>query len=406
MVERQYFDIGPIRPPNEGQDCSLLIRVTRNCAWNRCLFCRTYKGERFVYRPVEDVKEDISAARAIADELTAASWRLGRGGRMTEGAVQSVVEASRDLHRAGVLDESGFAQRFGCIVNVANWLACGARTVFLQDADSMIVRQPELVDILKHIKACLSFSEGGVERVTTYARSKTVLKRTTEQLAELREAGLARLHIGLESGADDVLRYMEKGVTGEEHIVAGRKAVAAGMTLSEYVMPGIGGVRWSGRHAIESARVLSAIDPHFIRLRSLAVRCDSPLVERVHTGDFDVPGEDEVVAEIGLFLENLDCHSYIASDQMCNLLWEIEGQLPEAKPALLEIVRRYLAMRPLERLRFCLERRVSSYVGVYGRLDETLEAAVDAASQALDAEAPDAREKVEAALMGLKQGFV
>jgi hypothetical protein len=199
---------------------------------------------------------------------------------------------------------------------------------------------------------------------------------------------------------------MEKGATAAEQTEAGRAAVAAGISLSEYVMPGLGGRKWSERHALESARVLSEIDPSFIRLRSLAVRKGSPLYERASSGDFQIITEDEVVAEIGLFIENLDCHSYLASDQMANLLWEIEGQLPQDKQSILATVSRYLSLLPVERLKFCLERRRRSFFSIYGGLPAGIQEVVHRAAAAIDLESPDAEQLVSEALMAMKQGFI
>ena len=269
--------MGPIRPPSEGRDHSLLIRATRNCSWNRCRFCPVYKGRKFEYRSVAEIKEDIDVARALAGELKAASWRLGLGGRIDRAVLGAIVNGNPGLYGGDSPDPAGVELCAGSLVNVANWLASGGRTAFLQDADTLIMRVPELLEVLKHLKG----SFPSIERITSYARAKTASRRSLAELKELHDAGLSRLHIGLESGSDEVLQYMEKGVTAEEHIRGGRAVVEAGISLSEYVMPGLGGKRWSENHALESARVLNAIAPDFIRLRSLGVRKNTPLHEQI-----------------------------------------------------------------------------------------------------------------------------
>jgi len=401
-AKRCWFELGPIRPPSEGRDRSLLIRATRNCPWNRCKFCNTYKGQKFEYRSVAEVKEDIDTARTLAEELKAASWRLGLGGKINNVVLSAIVNGNPQLYGKNPLDTQGLELRVHSLVNVANWLASGGRTAFLQDADTLIMRTPELLEVIKHLKQSLP----SIERVTSYARAKTAARRSLEELKELHQAGLSRLHIGLESGADEVLEYMQKGVTAAEHISGGRRVAESGISLSEYVMPGLGGRRWSERHAVESARVLSEIGPDFIRLRSLIVRRGSPLYQSLESGGFQTLDEDEVVAEIGLFIENLKCHAYVTSDQMSNLLWEVEGQLPQDKQAMLETIARHFSRHPLERLKFRLQRRLGSYLSVYGELSEELEAQVEQASKALEAEAPDAAERVCAAIAALKQGFI
>jgi hypothetical protein len=400
--KRWWYEMGPIRPPSEGRDQSLLIRATRNCPWNRCRFCPVYKGQKFEYRSVAEVKEDIDVACALSGELKAASWRLGLGGRIDRTVLGAIVNGNPVLYGGDSPDPSGIELRAGSLVNVANWMSLGGRTAFLQDADTLIMRVPELLEVLRHLKG----SFPSIERVTSYARAKTVSRRSLPELRELHDAGLSRLHVGLESGSDEVLRLMEKGVTAEEHIRGGRAVVEAGISLSEYVMPGLGGKRWSETHALESARVLNAVVPHFIRLRSLGVRNNTPLHQQMGSADFQILDEDEMVSEIGLLIENLDCHSYLASDQMSNLLWEVEGWLPDDKPAMLETISRYLSKSPMERLRFSLERRRRSFCNIYGGLPMEIQELLDRANEAIKAEAPDAARMANEAIGAMKQGFL
>jgi hypothetical protein len=152
--------------------------------------------------------------------------------------------------------------------------------------------------------------------------------------------------------------------------------------------------------------VLNAIAPDFIRLRSLGVRKNTPLHEQLGSADFQILDEDEMVGEIGLLIENLDCRSYLASDQMSNLLWEVEGQLPDDKQAMLETVSRYLSKAPMERLKFCLERRRRSFYSIYGGFPKEIEGLLQRANDAIEAEAPDAALKVNEAIGAMKQGFL
>ncbi len=400
-VKRRWHEMGPIRPPSEGRDQSLLIRATRNCPWNRCRFCPVYKGQKFGYRAVAEIREDIDVVLALAGELKSTSWRLGLGGRIDRTVLQSVVSEQPSVYQGGAASPGEADRCLASLVNVGSWLSTGGGTVFLQDADTLIMRVPELLEVLRHLKSCFP----GIERVTSYARASTAARRPLADLVRLREAGLSRLHIGLESGADEVLQYMEKGVTAEEHIRGGRAVVEAGISLSEYVMPGLGGRRWSQKHALESARVLNAIGPEYIRLRSLGVRANTPLHQQMGAG-FEVLDEDEMVREIALLIENLNCRSYLASDQMSNLLWEVEGRLPGDKPAMLDTISAYLSKPPLERLSFCLERRRRSYYSIYGGAPPQVQELLEGAREAIRAETPDAALKVNEAIGALKQGFL
>jgi hypothetical protein len=401
-LRRWWYEMGPIRPPSEGRDQSLLIRATRNCPWNRCRFCPVYKGRKFEYRGVADIKEDIDVARGLAGQLSAASWKLGLGGGIDRTVLQSIVRGNPAVYEGGSAGPEGADLCISSLVNVGNWLATGGRTVFLQDADTLIMRVPELLEVLRYLKAGFP----GIERVTSYARARTAARRSPAELADLHDAGLSRLHIGLESGADEVLQYMEKGVTAEEQIRGGRAVVEAGMSLSEYVMPGLGGRRWSEKHALESARVLDEIGPQYIRLRSLGVRSNTPLHQQMGSAEFQILDEDDMVREIGLLIENLHCRSYLASDQMSNLLWEVEGRLPDDKPAMLETIAAYLAKPPMDRLSFCLERRRRSFHNIYGGFPAQIQELLSQAQDAVRAESPDASVKVNEAISALKQGFL
>ncbi|MGE5253431.1 MAG: radical SAM protein [Planctomycetaceae bacterium] len=333
------LEMGPIRPPSEAQ--SLLIRVTRNCPWNQCEFCHTYKGETFSIRPVEEVKRDIDQARAIADEIRELSWKTGQAGRITQTVLRQFFSYPH-------------SQSAAC-QNVSGWLYFGGTQVFLQDGNSLMRKTGDLLEILRYLKEKFP----SIQRMTSYGRARTLAKKTVEELKELREAGLSRIHIGMETGYDPLLQYMKKGVTAKEQVAAGRNVVASGISLSEYLMPGLGGERWWREHALESARVLNQIDPDFIRLRTLYVRRNMPLYRKVEAGEFVRPSDDRIVVEIRLFLETLEgIHSMVVSDHILNLLEEVQGKLPGEKEKMLSLIDRYLAWPAEERLRFRVGRRL------------------------------------------------
>ncbi|MCU0559864.1 MAG: radical SAM protein [Desulfobacterales bacterium] len=348
------FEQGPIRPPNEAQ--SLLLRFTRNCPWNRCMFCPVYKGRRFALRPVEEIKADIRTARTIADEIGDLSVRLGCGGAVTDtvaGAVMAAPELSSSYR------------------SVAVWLYYQTGACFLQDADNLILRTDELVEALAFLRH--TFPE--IRRVTTYSRSRTAARKSPEALRRIRAAGLDRVHIGLESGSDAVLRLMKKGVTAQQQVDAGRRLVAAGLELSEYVMPGLGGQDLWREHAVETARVLNRINPHFIRLRSLRVPSRVPLHAHLASGAFRMQTDDMLVAEIRVLIESLEgITSTVASDHIMNLLEEVAGKLPEDKPRMLAAVKAYQELSDSDRIIFRVGRRGGAFrsVGDLERQPETV----------------------------------
>jgi radical SAM superfamily enzyme YgiQ (UPF0313 family) len=316
--------------------------------------------------------------------------------------LRAIVQAHPEIYGRQNTEPETLMAKFNSLSNVANWLNSGAKTVFLQDANTLIMRTPELIELLQYLTKTFPT----IERITSYGRSKTAAKKSLDEFNKLHEARLARLHIGLESGCDEVLSDMKKGVTAEEHISGGKKVVESGISLSEYIMPGLGGKKWSQKHAIETATVLNQINPDFIRIRSLVVHNNSPLYDRFISGEFQALTEDEVVDEIRLLLENLSCNSYVVSDQMSNLIWEIEGQLPQDKGRMLNIIDNYKALAPMDRLNFRFQRRLHSYLSVYGSMTPELSEIMQHAFEAIKLESPEAEAKVDAAILSLKQGFI
>jgi biotin synthase-like enzyme len=342
-VTSDSLELGPIRPPSEAR--SLLIRITRNCPWNRCKFCHIYKGKKFELRPVEEIKQDILAIKAIQDKIKETAWKAGYGDRIEEAAATILNNPPNETY-----------------FNVALWLYYGGTSAFLQDANTLIMRTAELVEVIKFLKKTLP----SISRVTSYGRSKTAAKKKLEELKQLHKAGLSRLHIGLESGYDPLLEYMDKGVTAADHIKGGRNIVESGISLCEYVLLGLGGDKMWQEHATETAKVLNQIDPEFIRLRTLTIKAGMPLYDEVKKGNFVRATDEKILDEEKLLIQNLDCQSYLISDHITNLLQEIEGKLPQDKERMLNTIARFQALPAEERINF----RVGRRVGIYTYLDD------------------------------------
>lgn len=339
------FEQGPIRPPSEAR--SLLIRVTRNCPWNRCAFCPVYKHARFSVRPVSHVIEDIDA---VQRHVVSLRRRADEAGSILR---KDVSELMSDL-------APNEQQSFSAAVN---WYSGGMTSIFLQDANSLVVKPERLIRILRHLRTCFPW----VERITSYARSHTIARISDDDLSQMYESGLNRIHIGLESGSDAVLEKIKKGVDKRTQIKAGRKVKQAGMQLSEYVMPGLGGRDLSREHAIETADALNRIDPDFIRLRTLAIPGGIPLAEQLRGGRFVKLNDVEMVREIRLLIDHLDgIRSMIVSDHILNLFEEVKGRLPEAKAEILAVLDDFLALSEQDQCRFQVGRRL----GVFTRLSD------------------------------------
>ncbi len=278
-LRRRNFDFPPFRPPSEAN--SLLLRVTRGCPWNRCTFCSMYKGMRFEVRNLEEILEDI--------------------------------ELARDL----------YGDRVG--------------TVFIGDSNSLVAKTERLVKILETLFS--SFPH--IQRVTSYARAKTIAKKPLEDLIKIRQAGLSRLHVGLETGDRELLKEIQKGATPEEMIEAGKRAKKAGFEYSLYVLLGIGGEEKWEQHARGTAEVLNQIDPHFIRVRTFIPQPNSLIHEAMMRGDFKSPSLETILRETKLLLEELCVTSQFLSDHISNLL-PLHGKLPEDKEKMIQMIKEAL----------------------------------------------------------------
>jgi radical SAM superfamily enzyme YgiQ (UPF0313 family) len=213
-----------------------------------------------------------------------------------------------------------------------------AMNVFIGDADSPVIKTDDFVEILMYLRS--RFSK--IQRVTSYGRAKTLALMAPEKLKRLAEAGLDRLHLGIETGDPKLLKYIQKGATPEHMIEAGRKIKAAGIELSEYLMLGVGGSEHWEEHARGSARVLNSIDPDFIRVRTMTLIPGTPMFEAYEKGEYKPANELEMLLEERLLIECLDgIGSEFHSDHVSNLV-PIFGKFMGDKPEMLETLDRII----------------------------------------------------------------
>ena len=333
VMQKYNFETGIYRPPSEGGSASLLVRFTRNCPWNRCAFCNMYKAEKFELRSPEEIKKDIDSMATICSDLQNISKKLGYGGTVTREAAVALIDNVPELN---------YHQGF---VMVYNWLLSGGKTAFLQDANTMIMKTDQLVDVLKYLRNTFL----SISRVTSYARSKTLAQKKTVELVTIRKAGLDRLHVGLETGDDNLLKRIKKGVSAEGHIKGGQKALQAGFELSEYWMPGLGGKEMWQPHAKNTARVLNQINPHYIRSRPFFAIPGTPLYDAIQKNDFQMLSAEEQLLELKEMMEELDVTSKVCFDHAGNYWRNRQGGLlftqsyegykfPEEKSKVLDLI--------------------------------------------------------------------
>ncbi len=272
---------GPIyRPPSEAD--SLLVQATVGCPHNLCTFCMVYKdGGKFKVRPVAEIKADLEEAAAA----------------------------------------------YGSRV----------RTLFFPAGNTIAMPAANLAEICRHSHALFP----RLTRITVYGSSQYICRKGPEALEELGQAGLARIHVGVESGEDLILTRIKKGATARDHIEAGRMARAAGIDLNAYVILGIGGREGSEAHARETARVINEMAPAVVRLRTFVPKINTPLLADVQAGRFEMLSPHQVLAETMALLEGITIAVQVASDHYTNYL-EVGGRLPEDRDAMLEELRRGL----------------------------------------------------------------
>ena len=269
------------RPPSEAD--SLILQITVGCSHNRCTFCGSYKEKRFRIKTFEEIREDI-------DEAAQSGWSFDR--------------------------------------------------VFLADGDALIVPQRRLLEVMAYLREKLPH----LRRVGAYANAKGVLKKTAEELRELKESGLGIIYLGVESGDQVVLDRVCKGTTYEKLVQAGRMVKEAGMKLSVTVLLGIGGRERSREHAIATGRILTEMDPDYVGALSLIIVPGTPLHEEITKGDFALPTPFELIEELRTMIEHTDMHGLFFSNHASNYL-PIKARMPKDKETTLRLIDEVLAKR-------------------------------------------------------------
>jgi len=267
---------------------SLILQVTVGCSYNRCTFCAAYQKKRFRIKRFEEVKEDIDEA---------SPFKIQR--------------------------------------------------VFLADGDALSIPQKGLLEILSYLKLRLK----GVERVGIYANAKDILRKGVEELRALKDMGLGILYLGLESGDPEVLKRIKKNATVDQLIRAGRRVKESGILLSVTVILGIGGVGHSQRHATETGKVLTEMDPDYVGALSLMIVPGTPIAKEIETGDLILPTPFGLIQELETMITHCQCtRCFFASNHASNYL-PLRIQMPEQKEEALERIREVLKRRDPDLLR-------------------------------------------------------
>ena len=276
------------RPPSEAD--SLILQVTVGCSYNRCTFCGAYQGKSFRVKTLDEVKEDI-------DEVSADGVSIPR--------------------------------------------------VFLADGDALAIPQEQLIKILSTLKTKLK----GLKRVGIYANARDILKKSADELKELKALNLGIIYLGLESGNAEVLRRIKKNATADQMIRAAKRVKESGILLSVTVLLGIGGVEWSQAHAEDTGKVLSQMDPDFVGALSLMVVPGTPIEKEIETGRLVLSTPFGLIQELETMIHHSEfTQCFFASNHASNYL-PVRIRMPEEKKEALEKIREVLRRKDPELLR-------------------------------------------------------
>ena len=275
----QYYG-AVYRPPSEAR--SLIVQCTLGCSHNRCAFCNMYRKKNFSVRSLEEVLADLTEARQYLPYV---------------------------------------------------------RRIFLADGDALILPTEYLLEVLHFIRE--HYPE--CERVTAYASTRCLMRKTDAELRSLREAGLAMVYVGLETGNEELRAKYDKGVTVEEIVTHSLRAKEAGMALSVTAINGMGGTACSEQHAVDTARALSRIKPEYAALLTLRVYSGTPLKEWIDAGSFTMLGPLELAQECRLILQEIDSEGTVFRSNHASNYLPLKGTLNADREALIALLDKALA---------------------------------------------------------------
>lgn len=231
------------RPPSEAR--SLIIQATIGCAHNDCTFCYMYKDEPFIIRKYEDIVKDLEEIRE-------------------------------------------YFPRF--------------ERIFIADGDALVLKTEDLLKLLQYIKENFP----NVKRVSSYATAGDINRKSVEELQELYDMGLEMLYIGFESGDDEILRDIKKGLTYQDYLDAMKKCREVGFETSITIIVGLGGTEKWRQNALNTAKLISETKPDYVSYLTMRLYQNTPLYRDYEEGKFQMPSAEELLVEMRLFLENVD----------------------------------------------------------------------------------------------------
>jgi radical SAM superfamily enzyme YgiQ (UPF0313 family) len=276
-----------IRPPSEAY--SLLLQITVGCSHNKCTFCGTYRSKKFKIKPLDIIKNDLDEARSY-----------------------------------------GYVEK-----------------VFLCDGDALIIPQERLEEMLELI----NYKLPTVKRIGTYANAKSILRKSSAELRKLNDLGLKIIYLGVETGNAELLKKIQKGVTYEQMVEASRRVKEAGILLSVTVILGLGGIEKTIEHAMDTAKILTDMDPDYAGALTLMLVPDTPLYADYTAGKLVLPDKFGFIRELYLIIANSNfSNCYFTSNHASNYL-SIKARLPQEKDKILKMISSIMNTKDLSRMR-------------------------------------------------------
>lgn len=269
-----------IRPPSEAD--SLILQVTVGCSHNKCIFCPAYKAKRFRIKSFGEIRDDIDEASIHEQHL---------------------------------------------------------RRVFLADGDALIIPQQRLLEIINYLNE--KFPK--LTRIGIYGNAKSILKKSIEQLKELKENKLSFIYLGIESGDEETLKNVHKGITYEKMVEAAKRVKEASIKLSVTVLLGLAGTERSAIHAKETARILTDIQPDYIGALTLMIPPEAPLYSMVEEGKFELPSPFELLQELRIMIAESDLHNCLFFSNHASNYLPVKARLPKDKISSLKLIDKVLS---------------------------------------------------------------
>jgi len=269
-----------IRPPSEAQ--SLILQVTVGCSHNQCTFCPAYKAKRFRIKSLEEIKKDIDEALGYVPVI---------------------------------------------------------RRVFLADGDALIIPQPRLVEILTYLNS--TFPK--LQRIGIYGNAKSILRKSVEELKLLKKHKLGIIYLGIESGDEETLSTIHKGVTRAQMVEAGLRVKAAGIKLSVTVLLGVAGSDRSQVHAQATAGILTDIQPEYVGALTLIILPEAPIYQRVTKGEFSLPSPFGLLKELRTMIAESDLHNCLFFSNHASNYLPLKARLPKDKEVSLKLIDEVIA---------------------------------------------------------------